>query len=117
MKILLIMDPGIPVPPQYYGGIERLVYILAEEYHKMGHEVTLLAGPGSHCVGKTVTFGTNDLNRSGLTKMSEIKFVWRYLIKHGQEFDLIHNFGRLIYLLPVANSATKKIMTYERRVT
>ena len=117
MKILLIMDPGLPVPPQYYGGHERLVYLFAEEYHRLGHEVTLLAGPDSACSGKTVTFGSNNLKRSGLRKLWEILFVWRYLNKNYQDFDLIHNFGRLIYFFPILNSNTKKIMTYGRRVT
>jgi len=110
------MDPGIPVPPPLYGGHERLVYMFAEEYHKLGHEVTLLAGPESHCSGKTITFGTNDLSRSRKIRFKEARAVWRFLRKNGNDFDLIHNFGRLIYLLPVLNSPVKKIMTYGRPV-
>lgn len=117
MKILLIMDPGIPVPPVLYGGHERLVALFAEEYKKMGHEVTLLAGPGSYCSGLTVPFGTNDLKRSKGTINKEILFVWKYLYKNRNKFDLIHNFGRLIYLLPVLHHRIKKIMTYGRPVS
>ncbi|MBS1527502.1 MAG: glycosyltransferase family 4 protein [Bacteroidetes bacterium] len=116
MRILLIMDPGIPVPPTAYGGHERLVYLFAEEYIKMGHEVTVLAGPGSHCSGTTVTFGVNDLNRSKLQRYREVLFVWKYLRKNKNNFDLVHNFGRLIYLLPILNHSIKKIMTYGRPV-
>jgi glycosyltransferase involved in cell wall biosynthesis len=117
MRILLIMDPGIPVPPVLYGGHERLVYLFAEEYKKLGHEVTLLAGPDSHCSGHTVTFGANDLNRSKLARTKEAGFVWKYLRRNLNYFDLVHNFGRLIYLLPVLNTAVKKIMTYGRPVS
>ena len=117
MKILLIMDPGIPVPPKFYGGHERLVYLFAEEYQRMGHDVTLLAGPDSHCSGKTISFGINSLKRSGLQKLKEIFYVWKFLLKNHNQFDLIHNFGRLLYLLPVLNRKAKKIMTYGRRVT
>jgi len=116
MRILLMMDPGIPVPPATYGGHERLVYLFAEEYQKLGHQVTLLAGPGSHCSGKTVTFGTNDLSRSRWARHKEAGFVWKYLRQNQDNFDLIHNFGRLIYLLPVLNSPVKKLMTYGRPV-
>ncbi len=116
LKILLIMDPGIPVPPRLYGGHERLVYMFAEEYYKLGHEVTLLAGPESQCNGKTVTFGANDLERSRKARFKEARVVWKYLRRNGNNFDLIHNFGRLIYLLPVLNSPVKKIMTYGRPV-
>ncbi len=117
MKILLIMDPGIPVPPPLYGGHERLVYPFAEEYIRLGHDVTLLAGPDSHCSGTTVTFGMNKLGRSAIQKGKEIIFVWRFLIKNKDVFDVIHNFGRLVYLLPVLSTPSKKIMTYGRRVT
>jgi len=117
MKILLIMDPGIPVPPQTYGGHERLVYLFAEEYQKLGHQVTLLAGPESHCSGSTVTFGANDLARSKGDRFKEARFAWRYLRKNKGDFDLIHNFGRLIYLLPILNASVKKIMTYGRPVS
>jgi glycosyltransferase involved in cell wall biosynthesis len=117
MKILLIMDPGIAVPPALYGGHERLVYLFAEEYKRLGHEVTLLAGPGSRCSGKTITFGTNDLSRSKWMRFKETLFIWKYLRQNKNEFDLIHNFGRLIYLLPVLNNPVKKIMTYGRPVS
>jgi len=117
MKILLIMDPGIPVPPSLYGGHERLVYLFAEEYVRLGHEVTLLAGPDSHCSGQTITFGTNKLDRPKSARNGEMVFVWKYLYRNHGVFDLVHNFGRLIYLLPVLNRPVKKIMTYGRPVS
>ncbi|MDB5143838.1 MAG: hypothetical protein JWQ66_2551, partial [Mucilaginibacter sp.] len=117
MRILLIMDPGIPVPPLHYGGHERLVYLFAEEYKKLGHEVTLLAGPDSRCSGNVVTYGVNDLKRSKSQLYKEVLFVWRYLRQNHKKFDLVHNFGRLIYLLPILNCPVKKIMTYGRPVS
>jgi len=93
MRVLLIMDPGIPVPPKLYGGIERMVYLYAEEYLKLGHEVTLLAGPDSSFSGHTITFGKNDLSRSNWVKMKEVFFVWRLLLQQKKSFDVIHNFG------------------------
>lgn len=116
MKILLIMDPGIPVPPPLYGGHERLVYMFAEAYQKQGHDVSLLAGPDSFISGKCYSFGVNRLERSSLQRNKELFQAWAFLRKHGLEFDLIHNFGRLMYLLPVLNHPVKKIMTYGRPV-
>jgi glycosyltransferase involved in cell wall biosynthesis len=117
MRILLIMDPGIPVPPPTYGGHERLVYMFAEAYQKMGHEVSLLAGPDSSINGIAHAFGINDLNRSKWQKTKELIFAWRFLWKKRKKFDLIHNFGRLAYLFPILNSPMHKIMTYGRPVS
>jgi glycosyltransferase involved in cell wall biosynthesis len=110
------MDPGIPIPPPLYGGHERLVYMFAEEYTKQGHEVSLLAGPSSHISGKCYAFGENNLQKSVAQKNKELLQAWLFLYKHKNNFDLIHNFGRLIYLLPVLNNPVKKIMTYGRPV-
>lgn len=117
MRILLIMDPGISVPPPLYGGHERLVFMFAEEYHRLGHQVSLLAGPNSHISGKVYSFGKNDLKRSKFQRIKEIIYAWKFLFAKRKEFNLIHNFGRLIYLLPILNAKAHKIMTYGRPVT
>ncbi|MCX5706402.1 MAG: glycosyltransferase [Candidatus Omnitrophica bacterium] len=118
MKILLIMDPDIPVPPVLYGGHERLVYFFAKQYSELGHDVTVLAGPGSKTAGNTVIYGKNENNRtkSIFTRFGEIFFVWSYLLKNSCHFDLIHNFGRLAYFLSVLNKPVNKIMTYGRHI-
>lgn len=116
MKILLVMDPNIPVPPELYGGIERVVFLLANQYIKEGHHVTLLAGPGSHCHGQTVVFGENG-EGSRLQQYKNVASVWKYLIKNKNQFNVVHNFGRLVYLLPIVNHDVKKIMSYQRQVT
>jgi glycosyltransferase involved in cell wall biosynthesis len=45
--VALIAPPWYPVPPCGYGGIERVVALLAEELRARGHRVTLLAAAGS----------------------------------------------------------------------
>ena len=122
MNILIIMDPGISVPPQRYGGIERIVYLLANAYHLSGHEVTLLAGPGSYCDGTTAHFGSNRLQKSKLTSCIDTGVVWQFLIKKQllkryMSYDLVHNFGRLIYLMPLIYHRSTKIMSYQRKIT
>ncbi|MEO5910956.1 MAG: glycosyltransferase family 4 protein [Pelobium sp.] len=116
MRILLMMDAAIPVPPPLYGGHERLVAMFAKEYERLGHEVHLLAGPGSQW-SNLHTFGKNGYYKNHLEQFGELWEVWLYLKKHHQEFDLIHNFGRLLFLLPILNKNVFKIMTYGRDVT
>lgn len=118
MKILIVMDPGILVPPKGYGGHERLVYMFAKEYARLGHEVHLLVTSGSVVEGCTVhPFGKEGFPPKPWDARKAIPDAWMFLWKHRNQFDLIHNFGRLAYLLPVLNHPVKKIMTYGREIS
>lgn len=113
----MVMDPGILVPPNGYGGHERLVAMFAEEYKSLGHEVHLLVTPGSFIEGCTMhPFGKEGFPPHKMDALKAIPEAWYFLIKHKHEFDLVHNFGRLAYLLPILNHKVKKIMTYGREI-
>ena len=45
LRIALTADPELPVPPIHYGGIERIVDMLARGLVARGHEVTVFAHP------------------------------------------------------------------------
>jgi len=112
------MDPGILVPPKGYGGHERLVYMFAKEYAKLGHEVHLLVTKGSVVEGCTVhEYGKEGFPPKKIDALLAIPTAWWFIWKNRNSFDLIHNFGRLIYLLPVLNYSVNKIMTYGREIS
>lgn len=114
----MIMDPGILVPPKGYGGHERLVYMFAKEYTRLGHEVHLLVTRGSVVEGCTVhPFGKEGFPPKKWDARLAIPTSWKFLWKHRNQFDLVHNFGRLVYLLPILNHRIKKIMTYGREIS
>ena len=109
------MDPGIKVPPEGYGGHERLVYLMAKEYKKSGHDVHLLVTKGSIVPGCTIHgYGSEGMIQNNWKRIISIITVWLFLLKNHKKFDLIHNFGRLAFLFPVLNKSVKKIMTYGR---
>jgi len=115
MKILLLADPFIPVPPLHYGGIERVVYDLALKYAEMGHEVTLIAGPNSQSPSRLITYGANGaLNHKLDFKL--LAQLYPILWKEIKNHDVIHNFGRLIFLAPFLKHRIKKVQTYMRYV-
>ncbi len=111
------MDPFIPVPPKYYGGIERVVYDIACEYERLGHSVTIIAGPGSKSPGRLIVYGENAGKSTTRLKFSLLfsvtKILWREINHH----DVIHNFGRLAWLFPIAWFQIKKVHTYMRFIT
>lgn len=115
MKILLMMDPVIPVPPQHYGGIERVIADLAESLHERGHDITLWAGPGSRARGTVRPFGRLG-EWSRWSNIRNTLVVTTRLYVHPTAFDVVHNFGRLAYLAGILPWRTPKIQTYMRPV-
>ncbi len=54
LKIALVAPFEEPVPPKTYGGTERVVWNLARELVKLGHDVTLFASKDSKTTAKLV---------------------------------------------------------------
>ena len=53
-RIGIVAPPWLPVPPAAYGGTEQVVALLAEGLADRGHEVVLVAAPGSRVPGVQV---------------------------------------------------------------
>lgn len=118
MRILIISDPYIAVPPKGYGGIERIVELLAIEFQKEGHTVSLLAGPGSYVPGAVMhIYGKDEFPPGKKTRLMAIASVWKFMFTHSHKnYDLVINFGRIIYLLPWLNKPIRKISCYQREI-
>ena len=116
MRILLLSDPLIPVPPLHYGGIERVMYDLAVELDRRDHDVSIWAGPNSRSPGELLIFGRN------ATRIGRLESAWNTtrvglgLALAAGRHDVIHNFGRLAYLTPILRRHVAKVNTYMRRV-
>lgn len=115
MRILLTVDPEIPVPPTTYGGIERIADMLARAFMKAGHEVALVAREGSTCPASRLFAWPGKNSRS----MSDtLRNTWR-LVGAVRAFqpDVIHSFSRLAYLLPHLRGPRRIVMSYQREPT
>ena len=55
LRVALIAPPYFPVPPSGYGGIERVIAVLAAGLAERGHDVTLVAAAGSVADARIVT--------------------------------------------------------------
>ena len=117
LRIALTADPYIPVPPTFYGGIERVVYSLAMHLVARGHDVTLFAHPASAVRGATlVPYGVPPHRGIG-RRARELAQVGGRLFRRRAEFDVVHSFGRLAALAPVlACRAVPKYQSYQRAV-
>ena len=95
MKIALIAPFEERVPPLKYGGVEAVIYVLAEELHKLGHDVTVFATGDSKISAKLIPIVSKPIG-SGLRKRVREALTYKaltdvigYLQK--EKFDIIHN--------------------------
>lgn len=114
LKIALTADPELPVPPRLYGGIERIIDMLARGLEARGHDVTLFAHPDSNSAGRLIGWsGANSQSRADT--LNNALTLARH-VADGR-FDLVHSFSRIAYLLPILPLRLPKIMTYQREIS
>lgn len=110
----MTVDPEIPVPPRFYGGIERIVDMLLRGLELRGHQVTLFANRNSQVSCRLKPYpGSRSQN-----KADTLANMWKVsaAVQRGH-FDLVHSFARLAYLAPLLPLSIPKIMSYQRAVT
>ncbi len=116
MRVALTVDPIIPVPPRLYGGIERVVDLLAHGLAARGHAVTVLAHPASRTAGELVPYGAPP-HRGLRARSLELWQVGAFLARHHRRFDVVHSFGRLAAIAPVLPlRRLAKVQSYQRDV-
>jgi glycosyltransferase involved in cell wall biosynthesis len=116
MRVLVTVDPYIPVPPLGYGGIERIVDFLVRGLNARGHEVTLVAHPDSRTpAAALVPYGRPPHVGWGprAAELAQLgAAIWRR-----RDVDVIHSFGRLAALLPVLPLRhLPKVQSYQRDI-
>jgi glycosyltransferase involved in cell wall biosynthesis len=112
MRILLTVDPEIPVPPKLYGGIERIVDILVRGLQKRGHYVGLAANEKSTSPASELFPWRGMRSQNKLDTLKNTALLWS-VVRQFQP-DIIHSFSRIFYLLPWLGSPLPKIMSYQR---
>jgi glycosyltransferase involved in cell wall biosynthesis len=114
MRILLTVDPEIPVPPQLYGGIERIVDMLVHGLVERSHQVTLIAHPNSNVPCRFVPY-YRFRSQSKSDTLRNTRRVCREVIRWKP--DVIHSFGRLAYLTPILPLRIPTLMSYQREIS
>jgi glycosyltransferase involved in cell wall biosynthesis len=114
LRIALTVDPELPVPPLHYGGIERIVDMLARGLVSRGHQVTLFAHADSATVGHLVPW-PGQSSRSPTDTARNAATLARHA--YTKRFDLVHSFSRIAYLTPLLPLPISKLMTYQRHIS
>jgi glycosyltransferase involved in cell wall biosynthesis len=114
MRIAITADPYLPVPPTHYGGIERVIDLVARELAARGHEVTLIAHPGSRTTARLIAYGRPP-HTGWRARAGELVDLGGALWRLRHDVDVIHSFGRLAALPPVLPlRRLPKIQSYQR---
>jgi glycosyltransferase involved in cell wall biosynthesis len=114
MRVALTVDPELPVPPRLYGGIERIVDLLARGLVEQGHELTLFAHAESNSGGTLIPWPGSD-SRSLRDTTRNAAILARAVVEG--KFDLVHSFSRIAYLTPILPLQIPKLMSYQRAIT
>lgn len=84
LRIVQIAPDIYPVPPENYGGIERIVYDLTEQLVHHGHEVYVYAPKGSRTSGTLIPY-----EHEGIWQQDSI--TTRVMTTLPEHIDLIHD--------------------------
>lgn len=94
MRIAQVAPPFERVPPERYGGTERVVATLTEELVRRGHEVTLFASGDSRTSARLVPVVHRALwrdSQAALNASDALSVTLAKLARAVGEFDIIHS--------------------------
>jgi glycosyltransferase involved in cell wall biosynthesis len=116
MKILLIADAVVSVPPAGYGGTERIIDILARELQQRGHTVDLIAKDGSKRYGGRLICHRAPSKQYPSRAYRKLLFQGLSCVS-GRRADVVHSFARSDYLWGLYRSNIPLVLHFQNPVT
>lgn len=98
MKIIISTDPEIPVPPELYGGAERIANWLINGLSAQEHCIILVANGESTNENSKLYPWPRNYSRGFLNNTLNSLFLLKIILK--EKPDVIYCFSRIIYLYP-----------------
>jgi hypothetical protein len=111
LRILVSVDPFLPVPPRFYGGIERIAASLISGLRDRGHSVGVVALPESTVAADYLKGWPHVRPKTARGFIENTATLLRAIKEYRP--DVVHSFSRLGYLLPVLLTKTPKVMSYQ----
>jgi glycosyltransferase involved in cell wall biosynthesis len=112
MKIAQVAPLAEPVPPELYGGTERVVSLLTEELVRRGHEVTLFASGDSETDARLVAVTREALRLSPEDVDPNVHLMLELgqVFEGADQFDVIHSHVDF-FALPFARLVDTPVVT------
>lgn len=106
LRVAIVAPPWYPVPPNGYGGIEQVAFLLAEELQKLGHEVTLYGRQGGggnfELIPMAPESWEGDLGGRDQAPREATYLRHTYHMLQRRAFDIVHDNSGYVGLLMAA---------------
>src|SRR6185437_2559160 len=118
MRIAQVSPLYESVPPQLYGGTERIVSYLTEELVKQGHDVTLFASADSITSARLITPGCNSLRlmKECIDPMPHHHVMLEQLQRELDNFDIVHYHIDYIHFAMARRNRVPNVTTLHGRL-
>jgi glycosyltransferase involved in cell wall biosynthesis len=117
VRIAQVAPLAESVPPQLYGGTERVVSWLTEELVAQGHDVTLFASGDSQTSARLIPCAPKGLRLAGIRCPTASHLVMLDLVRqHAEDFDIIHFHVDLLQHVLFQDLAYKTVTTLHGRL-
>ncbi len=109
MKIAITAPPWISIPPQGYGGIERVVWNLVEGFKQKGHDITLYSTGDSTTLSHLEYYYPHALGNNFHLKLNPyllLNHMYHFYKNAKNRFDIVHeNMGETaLYFADLTNT-------------
>jgi glycosyltransferase involved in cell wall biosynthesis len=93
MKIAQIAPLWYPIPPERYGGTEKVIHHLTEGLVQAGHDVTLFAAGDSKTSAKLSSTSPTSLVKAGVPWRDSFANLFNFAkaMERADEFDVVHS--------------------------
>jgi glycosyltransferase involved in cell wall biosynthesis len=118
LRIALVAPPSEAVPPAKYGGTERIVYELAVELHRRGHQVTVFASGDSTVPCELVPTAPSALRPVGQDDDADgwTQATVSEVLRRADDFDIIHSHLDWAGILIALATETPTVSTFHGRL-
>jgi glycosyltransferase involved in cell wall biosynthesis len=119
MRIAQVAPLFVPIPPQNYGGTERVIHDLTEALVARGHDVTLFASGDSQTSARLAAAVPRGLWREHASAEASAAAHFRMhaeVFRHAAEFDVIHTHTEYLSLPYIRQSPAAVLTTLHGRV-
>ncbi|HEX4333697.1 MAG TPA: glycosyltransferase family 4 protein [Usitatibacter sp.] len=117
LRIAVVSPLYESVPPQLYGGTERVVSFLTEELVRMGHDVTLFASADSRTAARLLPMVPRSLRLAGSGDATASHAAMVHDVVEGAEaFDIVHFHIDYIHFAAVRAAGIDALTTVHGRL-